>query len=70
MRTYHSSFVEHCKESHSLPDVCCPEPGIEFTKEEIKALWRILSHHYISYEDISVIEVVRKISRIINELVK
>lgn len=44
-------------------------PGtVEFTDEEIKTLWRILSHHYISYEDVQAITLVRKITRIVDEL--
>lgn len=37
----------------------------KFTIEEIKALARLLEHQYISYEDIEVIEVTRKIMRIV-----
>jgi len=40
-------------------------PGtVELTKEEIEALWRLLSHHYISYEDVKALEVVRKIAKL------
>ena len=41
---------------------------IEFTIEEIKALNKFLQHQYISYEDLALLEVVRKISRIANDI--
>jgi hypothetical protein len=59
------SFTQHCKEAHSLPDVCCPEIGLEFSLSEAQALWRFLSHEYISYEDTELLDAVRKLSRFV-----
>jgi hypothetical protein len=39
----------------------------EFTEVEVRALWRILAHHYIHYEDTEAINVVRKISKIVEK---
>lgn len=37
------------------------------TKEEIKILFEFLSHQYIDYENLPLLELVRKISSIANE---
>lgn len=65
---YPSSFVEHCKKDHCLPDICCPDPGYDFTIEEIKILYEYFKHEYISYENPELLSTVRKISRIVNDI--
>ena len=52
----------------SLFDIDTIPEEYVFSKEEIKALNKFLQHQYISYEDLELLEVVRKISRIANEL--
>lgn len=37
------------------------------TKDEIKLLWKFLAYEYISYENLPLLELVRKISSIANE---
>ena len=64
---FHSNFVEHCKKSHSLPDICCPNPGYEFTIEELKALYKLFEHQYIPYDDELGHAVTRKIMLILKE---
>lgn len=58
------TFTEHCCKDHSLPDICCPDPGIEFTMEEIKVLYELLERQYIHYENTAALELVRKLRTI------
>ena len=37
------------------------------TKEELKTIYELLEHEYISYENIAAIQLVRKIRNILNE---
>lgn len=39
------TFEQHCRESHSLPDICCPNIGFEITLEEGQALNYLLRLH-------------------------
>jgi len=51
-------FCSHCD---------CECHGYIFTKSEIAALYRLLSHQYISYVDEEIITVVKRISKIVSE---
>lgn len=56
----------------NIHDFCNPcdcecHKKTEFNIEEIRALWRLLSHYYIPYEDDEALKVVRKISRLLEE---
>lgn len=54
---------DQCFHGHHIDctDCQCPCRGLIFNKEEILALKRLLSHHYISYEDMEAIKVTRRI---------
>lgn len=68
MMTFPSNFIEHCKESHSLPDICCPNPGMELNEVEIKQLYDCLSKQYISHEfHPTVVQLVKRLSAYISE---
>ncbi len=41
--------------------------NIELTIDEIKTLYNLLKHQYISYENIDAINLVRKLGRLIDE---
>lgn len=64
------SFVEHCKKEHSLPDICCPDPGLELNNIEIRALARYFMNQYLPYDDAELHDVVKRILRASNELDK
>lgn len=40
-------------------------PILQFSVDEARALWRFLSHEYISYEDTELLDAVRKLSRFV-----
>lgn len=53
----------------NLHDYCgrcqCECHGEEFSKEEIEALWRIIAHQYISYEDSAAQKVTTRLVQLI-----
>jgi len=58
------------KHSFDSEDECvyCGEKKntIEFTQEEIKTLYKLLEHEYISYENTAALEIVRKLRNIVD----
>jgi len=44
-----------------------PDEFTVLTKEELKTLYELFEHQYISYENVLAIELVRKIRRILDE---
>lgn len=55
----------------TLHDMCgrcqCECHGHEFSLEEVKVLYKLLEHQYISYENLGAHEVTNKIMRIVRE---
>lgn len=52
----------HCENFH--PNV---QPTYEFTIEELRALYRVLEHEYLPYDDLEVHKVVSKIMNIVTK---
>jgi hypothetical protein len=53
-----------------LQTIClgpCSILDTHLTKEEIKILYNHLSHEFISYENVAIIELMKKITRIAND---
>lgn len=52
---------------HGIPlEITLHEPPIlQFSLSEAMALWKFLSHEYISYEDTELLDAVRKLSRFV-----
>ncbi len=44
------------------------EPQLIYSKTEALALWKYLEHEHIPYEDLTLLEAVRKLSRFIDKI--